>query len=126
MGVASHSDLQPVRRFGACMADLEAIADWLQQCGVTIVVMESSGVSWIPLCALLAARGFAVMLTDEEKRGWHIRLLLCSHPWLLACSSSTLQSPCSLFLTGYDAPHAKATRKSTHAGGSITDHSGGR
>src|SRR6266496_3583714 len=38
-----------VRKFGACTADLELLADWLEQCGVTSVAMESTGVYWIPL-----------------------------------------------------------------------------
>ena len=60
-------DSQPVRRFGACTADLEAIAPWLQQCGVTTVAMESTGVYWIPLFELLEARGFAVVLADARE-----------------------------------------------------------
>ena len=39
---------QPVRRFGTCTADLDTLADWLIDCGVTTVAMESTGVSWIP------------------------------------------------------------------------------
>src|SRR5262249_53879540 len=46
-----------VRRFGACTADLELLADWLQQCGITSVAMESTGVYWIPLFELLERRG---------------------------------------------------------------------
>ena len=38
-----------VRYFGACTADLIAIADWLAQCGVTTIAMESTGIYWIPL-----------------------------------------------------------------------------
>ena len=45
-------DPQPVRRFGTFTADLDALADWLIDCGVTTVAMESTGVSWIPLCEL--------------------------------------------------------------------------
>ena len=45
-------DPQPVRRFGTFTADLDALADWLIDCGVTTVAMESTGVSWIPLFAL--------------------------------------------------------------------------
>lgn len=43
---------QPVRRFGTFTADLEALADWLLDCGVTTVAMESTGVYWIPLFEL--------------------------------------------------------------------------
>ena len=43
---------QPVRRFGPCTADLDALADWLIDCGVTTVAMASTGVYWIPLFEL--------------------------------------------------------------------------
>jgi transposase len=58
--VPADRDPQPVRRFGANTCDLEAIADWLKQCGVTTVALESTGVYWIPLLELLEARGFEV------------------------------------------------------------------
>lgn len=53
-----------VRRFGANSCDLHAIADWLQQCGVTSIAMESTGVYWIPLFELLESRGFEVWLVE--------------------------------------------------------------
>src|SRR5439155_18256208 len=56
-----------VRAFGACTADLEALADWLQACGVTTVAMESTGVYWAPLFELLERRGFAVYLVDPRQ-----------------------------------------------------------
>ena len=55
-----------VRQFGAITADLIAIADWLAQCGVTTVAMESTGVYWIPLFELLERRGFEVKLVDAR------------------------------------------------------------
>src|SRR5574341_525558 len=67
VAVPPGSDTQPVRGFGACTADLEAMATWLQQCGVTTVAMESTGVYWIPLFELLEARGFAVVLADARE-----------------------------------------------------------
>src|SRR5712692_12099650 len=67
IAVPADCDLQPVRRFGACTADLEALADWLQQCGVRTVALESTGVYWIPLCELLEARGFAVVFVDARE-----------------------------------------------------------
>jgi transposase len=74
-GIDVHSDMhmvcvpadrapEPVRRFGANTYDLEAIADWLKQCGVTTVALESTGVYWIPLFELLEARGFEVWLVE--------------------------------------------------------------
>src|SRR5262249_34188636 len=53
-----------VRRFGAHSCDLAAIADWLAECGVTTVAMESTGVYWIPLFELLESRGFEVWLVE--------------------------------------------------------------
>ena len=55
-----------VRRFGAFTADLEAIADWLRQCRITSVAMESTGVYWIPLYQVLVERHFDVCLTNAR------------------------------------------------------------
>ena len=55
-----------VREFGTFTADLVALAEWLQQCGVTTVAMESTGVYWIPLFELLERRGFEVKLVDAR------------------------------------------------------------
>src|SRR5262245_14240219 len=64
----SASNLPPhVRKFGACTVDLELLADWLHQCGVTSVAMESTGVYWIPLFELLERRGFQVYLVDPRQ-----------------------------------------------------------
>jgi transposase len=56
-----------VRKFGACTADLEVLADWLGACGVTTVAMESTGVYWMPLFELLERRGFQVFLVDPRQ-----------------------------------------------------------
>src|SRR5947208_14419601 len=58
---------QPVRRFGTFTADLDALADWLLDCGITTVAMESTGVYWIPLFELLEARGVQVFLIDPRQ-----------------------------------------------------------
>ena len=57
-----------VRRFGANSCDLVAIADWLEECGVTTVAMESTGVYWVPLYELLESRGFEVWLVEPGQR----------------------------------------------------------
>ena len=67
VAVPADADPQPVRRFAACTADLESLADWLEACGVTTVVMESTGVFWIPLFELLESRGFEVRLVDARQ-----------------------------------------------------------
>ena len=56
-----------VRKFGANTGDLEALAAWLKDCGVTTVAMESTGVYWIPLYDLLARQGFDVILVDPRQ-----------------------------------------------------------
>jgi transposase len=56
-----------VRKFGTCTADLEMLADWLRECGVTTVAMESTGIYWVPLFELLESRGFKVFLVDPRQ-----------------------------------------------------------
>ena len=63
---ANHAE-QPVREFAAYTADLYRLADWLTECGVETVVMESTGVYWIPLFGVLEERGFEVMLVDPRR-----------------------------------------------------------
>jgi hypothetical protein len=74
LGAAEHwvavppgRDPQPVRRFGTCTVDLAALADWLMECGGSTVAMASTGVSGIPLFALLEARGLQVFLSDPRQ-----------------------------------------------------------
>jgi hypothetical protein len=67
VAVPPGGDPQPVRRFGTFTVDLDALADWLIDCGVTTVAMESTGVYWIPLFDLLEARGLQVLLIDPRQ-----------------------------------------------------------
>ena len=64
--VPADRQAEPVRRFGTCTADLEALAGWLQACGVTTVAMESTGVYWMPVCEILEARGLEVVLVNAR------------------------------------------------------------
>ncbi len=66
VAVPEGRDTVSVREFGTFTADLEALASWLKQCGVTTVAMESTGVYWIPLFELLERRGFEVKLVDAR------------------------------------------------------------
>jgi hypothetical protein len=43
VAVRPDRDPESVRRFECFTADLYRLADWLQQCGVTTVAMQSSG-----------------------------------------------------------------------------------
>lgn len=74
VAVPNHAAEETVRSFGCYTSELNALADWLQQCGVKIVAMESTGVYWIPLYELLERRGFEVMLVDARHvKGVHGR-----------------------------------------------------
>lgn len=55
-----------VREFESFTEDLIAMADWLGECGIDTVVMESTGVYWIALYELLEARGFTVYLVNAK------------------------------------------------------------
>ncbi len=56
-----------VRSFGAFTSDLEAIADWLTECRIETIAMESTGVYWIPLFEVLERRGFDVILVEPSQ-----------------------------------------------------------
>jgi len=66
VAVPEDRDAEPVRAFDTFTADLHRIADWLEQCGVRSVAMESTGVYWIPLFELLERRGFEVLLVNAR------------------------------------------------------------
>jgi transposase len=66
VAVPAGRDELPVREFPAFTADLQRLADWLTQCGIRTVAMESTGVYWIPLFELLESRGFEVLLVNAH------------------------------------------------------------
>src|SRR5437660_10439062 len=53
------------KRFGTFTHDLLQLADWLEQCGVTHVAMESTGEYWKPVGNILAER-FEVLLVNAQ------------------------------------------------------------
>lgn len=55
-----------VRCFPTFTQDLYAAAEWLKQCGVKTVAMESTGVYWIPLFQILEGRDFEVCLVNAR------------------------------------------------------------
>jgi transposase len=56
-----------VRRFGTNTADLEAIADWLRQCHVTTVAVESTGIYHLALVETLEKHGIEVVIVDPRQ-----------------------------------------------------------
>lgn len=66
VAVPPQKDAEPVRRFGTFTRDLNELADWLQQCGIRTVAMESTGVYWIPAFQILEQRGLEVCLVNAQ------------------------------------------------------------
>jgi len=64
--VGADRSSEPVRSFGTFTGDLYRLADWFAECGVKTVVMESTGVYWIPIFELLDERGFEVFLVNAR------------------------------------------------------------
>ena len=56
----------PVRSFSAFTEDLDKLVEWLQECKVQTVALESTGVYWIPLCQKLEAAGLEVVLANAR------------------------------------------------------------
>ena len=64
--VGPDRDQEPVRTFRTFTDDLHRLADWFARCGVKTVVMESTGVYWIPVFEILEQRGFEVMVVNAR------------------------------------------------------------
>jgi transposase len=64
--VGPDRDEQPVRTFGTFTDDLQRLADWFAGCGIKTIVMESTGVYWIPVFEILEQRGFEVMVVNAR------------------------------------------------------------
>ena len=93
VAVADGLATERVRTFGTMTCDLNTIADWLTECEVDTVAMESTGVYWKPLFSLLSSRGFEVYLVnaahaknvtgrkdDENDAMWLQKLHSCGLP----------------------------------------------
>ena len=57
---------ESVRRFSSFTCDLHNLADWLIECRIRTVAMESTGVYWIPLFQILERRGIEVFLVNAQ------------------------------------------------------------
>ena len=66
VGVPQDRATPCVRRFETFTADLLAAADWLEQCGIKTIAIESTGVYWIALYQILETRGFEVCLVNAR------------------------------------------------------------
>jgi transposase len=59
-------DTVSIRRFGCFTADLNELANWLKQCKIETVAMESTGVYWISVFQILETQGFEVKLVNAR------------------------------------------------------------
>lgn len=66
VAVPKDRDENPVREFGSMSCDLDDIVDWLEQCKIDTVAMESTGIYWQPLFKLLVQNGFEVYLVKPD------------------------------------------------------------
>ncbi len=66
VAVSADRDPEPVRSFPTFTRDLNALADWLQRCGIRSVAMESTSVYWIPVYQILESRGVDVCLVNAQ------------------------------------------------------------
>src|SRR6201981_782856 len=60
-------DNQPVRRFGCTTAEVREMADWLKQCGIRTVALQSTGVYWIAVYDILEEAGLEVYLVNARE-----------------------------------------------------------
>jgi transposase len=66
VAVPADRDADSVRSFPTFTENLHELTDWLQQCRVDTVAMESTGVYWIPLFQILEGRGIEVHLVNAQ------------------------------------------------------------
>lgn len=67
VAVPPDRDPQPVRCFGCFTSDLHEMAGWLIERGVKSVVLQSTGVYWIPVYDVLEQRGLEVWLVNARE-----------------------------------------------------------
>lgn len=66
VAVPSERDSNPVREFSTFTADLHKMVKWLKECKIKTIIMESTGVYWIPAFELLESNGFDVKLVNAR------------------------------------------------------------
>lgn len=59
-------DDERIRSFPTFTVDLQRLTEWLVQCGVTTVAMESTSIYWIPLYDILEEHGIEVYLVNAR------------------------------------------------------------
>jgi transposase len=67
VAVPADRDSQSVRIFPTFTVDLHQLAQWLRECRITSVAMESTGVYWIPIYDILQEHGIEVCLINARQ-----------------------------------------------------------
>lgn len=82
--VGPDRDPEPVRTFKTFTDDLHRLADWFEHCGVKTIVMESTGIYWIPVFEILEQRGFEVLVVNarDAKHVPGRKTDVCDAQWL--------------------------------------------
>src|SRR5580704_17934552 len=89
------SNLPPyVRRFGACTADLEMLADWLAACGATTVAMESTGVCSIASGSSGCTATDSWLLPSDRKTKWFCCAATCGNGTCCGVMWASISSTC--------------------------------
>jgi transposase len=57
---------QSIRKFGCYTSDIGAMAEWLKNCGIKTIAMESTGVYWMPVYQILEENGLEVILVNAR------------------------------------------------------------
>ena len=71
VAVPPERDAQPVRAFATFTPDLHALVAWLRACRIDTVVLESTGVYWIPIYELLEHAGIIPHLVNAR----HVKMV---------------------------------------------------
>lgn len=94
--VPSDRDEQNNRVFGVYTKNLHEISDWLKKCRITTVVMESTGVYWLPIFEVLKEDGFDVLLVNakDAKNYSGKKTDAADAEWLMLLHQHGLLRPC--------------------------------
>lgn len=66
VAVPENRSSEAVRHFGTFTENLHQAAQWLKDCNIESIAMESTGIYWIPVFQILDSYGFDVMLVNAR------------------------------------------------------------
>jgi hypothetical protein len=66
VAVPADRDAEPVRSFGCFTEDLKKMADWLTQCRIATVALQSTGVYWLPVYEVLCRTRYSGVFSERQ------------------------------------------------------------